>query len=255
MRERLSALQLVLEAPMQVLDVTTKLDTHAAAARQLRSSRAFASVLAHVLALGNFLNYGNARVGNARGFRISNLNKLQVRFSCISTQQRHASMLQNTKSLDGSSDLLRWVAEHVLTCHQRLLAEEVQAVMHPNTKVPCSELAATLEQVGLGVAAAARWLNGAGVVECELEQRDGGHVALLLRVDETRGAVCSGLARLQQAHRAAVAHLEEVEGGFAALLLWYGEQAGDVNDAEFWTNMAAFATRFTSACRAVLQEG
>ncbi len=77
-KTRVRALLLMLQGSTQLLDVQTKLNTHQAAARQLRNSRAFGSVLAHVLALGNFLNYGNSRVGNARGFRVSNLNKLQV---------------------------------------------------------------------------------------------------------------------------------------------------------------------------------
>lgn len=252
-RARLSALQVVLDAPSQVADVTCKLRTHGDAARQLRSSRAFASVLAHVLALGNFLNFGNARVGNARGFRIRSLKKLQVRGI---DSVLNAPLFQNTKSLDGSSDLLRWVAEHVLTCHARLLADEVPAALHPHTKVACSELAGALQDVGRGLNAAQDWVGQGRVVALEVTAADDeGVVVDFTRVDEARGVVAGGLSQLQSAHAAATAHVHDVEEGFVALLRWYGEAASAWgSDAEFWADIAEFATRFTAACRAVLLE-
>lgn len=165
------------------------------------------------------------------------------------------ALTQNTKSLDGSSDLLRWVAEHVLSCHRRLLADELPAVLHPHTKVPCSELAATLEQVELGVGAAAQWLEAGVVGGCHLVVSDRDKVMVCVSVDETRGVVCSALEQLREVHTVAVRQLQEVEGGFSALLRWYGEQTSAWgSDAEFWADMASFATRFTAACRAVVDD-
>lgn len=51
-------------------DAVATLECHLAAQRQLRDSMSFALVLQHALVLGNFLNFGNARLGGASGFRV-----------------------------------------------------------------------------------------------------------------------------------------------------------------------------------------
>ena len=50
---------------------------HLATQAELRASACFQAVLAQALALGNFLNWGS-RLGQAAGFRLKNLPKLQV---------------------------------------------------------------------------------------------------------------------------------------------------------------------------------
>ena len=51
--------------------------THLAAQAELRISACFGAVLATALAAGNFLNWGG-RLGQAAGFRLRSLTKLQV---------------------------------------------------------------------------------------------------------------------------------------------------------------------------------
>ena len=53
------------------------LQMHLAAHAELRASPCFAAALSEALVLGNFLNHGS-RLGQAAGFRLKNLPKLQV---------------------------------------------------------------------------------------------------------------------------------------------------------------------------------
>jgi hypothetical protein len=74
---RLTTYAFRFEAAAQLAEAAAVLQTHAAAQRELRASACFGAVLALALALGNFLNWGS-RLGQAAGFRLKNLIKLQV---------------------------------------------------------------------------------------------------------------------------------------------------------------------------------
>ena len=77
LEERLSAYASSFEAAQELEEVSVVLAAHAAAQAELRASKCFSAVLARTLALGNFLNWGS-RLGQAPGFRLRNLPKLQV---------------------------------------------------------------------------------------------------------------------------------------------------------------------------------
>ena len=76
--ERLSTYASTFEAAQQLEEVSAVAAAHLAAQAELRASVCFQAVLARALALGNFLNWGS-RLGQAAGFRLKNLPKLQVR--------------------------------------------------------------------------------------------------------------------------------------------------------------------------------
>ena len=75
--ERLSTYASTFEAAQQLEEVSAVAAAHLAAQAELRASACFRAVLARALALGNFLNWGS-RLGQAAGFRLKNLPKLQV---------------------------------------------------------------------------------------------------------------------------------------------------------------------------------
>lgn len=68
------------EAREQLAEARTTLQGHQKAHQELQNSPCLAIALEHTLALGNFLNWGS-RLGQAAGFRLRNLLKLQVLFS------------------------------------------------------------------------------------------------------------------------------------------------------------------------------
>ena len=90
--ERLSTYASSFEAAQQLGEVEEVLTVHTAAQAELRASECFRTVLARALALGNFLNWGG-RLGQAPGFRLKNLPKLQVIPHCAlhshGIQQHH----------------------------------------------------------------------------------------------------------------------------------------------------------------------
>lgn len=75
--ERLSAFASSFEAEAALREAAAVLADHSAAAAELRGSGCFRDALRAVLALGNFLNWGG-RLGQAAGFRLRNLPKLQA---------------------------------------------------------------------------------------------------------------------------------------------------------------------------------
>lgn len=77
LEERLSSYAAKIEAAQHLEEVSAVLAAHTAAQAELRASACFRAVLARALALGNFLNHGS-RLGQAPGFRLKNLPKLQV---------------------------------------------------------------------------------------------------------------------------------------------------------------------------------
>lgn len=80
LEERLSTYASSFEAAQQLEEALAVLAVHVDAQVELRASECFAVVLARTLAFGNFLNWGS-RLGQAAGFRLKNLPKLQV-YAC-----------------------------------------------------------------------------------------------------------------------------------------------------------------------------
>lgn len=60
----------------KVQELRNGLEVVGRASRELKSSRRLARVFELILAMGNFLNRGNARIGDAEAFRISSLDKV-----------------------------------------------------------------------------------------------------------------------------------------------------------------------------------
>ena len=79
---RLTTFLTKFEAREMLSEAKGALEDHLLASSELCTSACFAAVLEEVLTLGNFLNHG-MRLGQAAGFRLKTLPKLQVR-SCHS---------------------------------------------------------------------------------------------------------------------------------------------------------------------------
>ena len=56
------------------------LETLRSASFELRNSEKLARILELVLAIGNYMNKGSARVGSAQGFRVGFLQQVTVKF-------------------------------------------------------------------------------------------------------------------------------------------------------------------------------
>ena len=75
---RLAAYTFRFEAGAQLSEAAGIARAHLAAQAELRGSACLGAALATALAAGNFLNWGG-RLGQAAGFRLRSLPKLQVR--------------------------------------------------------------------------------------------------------------------------------------------------------------------------------
>ncbi|XP_006817000.1 delphilin-like [Saccoglossus kowalevskii] len=94
------------------------------ASKELRTSRKLAKILELVLAMGNYMNKGNRRVGNATGFKISFLMQLDT-----------------TKTTDNKSTFL-----HVLA---KAVSDKVPAVLSFGEEIPNVGLAAKISDTVL----------------------------------------------------------------------------------------------------------
>ncbi|KAL4450174.1 hypothetical protein ABPG77_010843 [Micractinium sp. CCAP 211/92] len=245
---RLRCLLFQHEAPQQLQDAVGTLECHLAAQRELRSSSTFAAVLRHALALGNFLNHGNARLGAAAGFRLRNLPKLA-----------------DTRSLDGTESLLSWIARQLAAASPPLpvLAAEVPHVVHPRLRIPVDEAAAALAAVEAGLAAVRTELqrvpgSGAGpdgsTFKCGSDSSDqggGGDDDAGSGGEGGASALAAVAAELAARLAAAQRLLEEARSGFASLAAYYGERAAAMaSEQELWLCLQPFVGRLSAAQRA-----
>ncbi len=139
----LNNLLFTMEASQQLADVRVILAHHSAVQCKLRSSATFAAALQGALVLGNFLNHGT-RLGAARGFRLRNLRKLS-----------------DTRSLDGHSTLLTWLARHLTPLNAPSapdLGAELPHVASPKLSTPVQDAADTLTAMAAGMRAAQAFL-------------------------------------------------------------------------------------------------
>lgn len=83
-QERLATFASSFEARAQLQEAGRVLAVHLAAHAELAGSGCFRAALTAALALGNFLNHGG-RLGQAAGFRLKNLPKLQVLHSSLAS--------------------------------------------------------------------------------------------------------------------------------------------------------------------------
>ena len=77
--QRLRAMIFKANFAEKVQELRRGLETVGRASRELVSSQRLARVFELILAMGNFLNRGNARIGDAEAFRISSLDKVRER--------------------------------------------------------------------------------------------------------------------------------------------------------------------------------
>eukprot|EP00887_Chlorella_sp_A99_P000103 scaffold16.g103.t1 len=254
-RECLQALLFKHEAPAQLAEARAVAATHVAAAAQLRASPAFAAVLRNCLAVGNYFNRGS-RLGAAAGFRLRSLLRLQ-----------------DTKSLDGRTSLLSWLAAHVssLTVSPAgplpLLSAELPAVVDPCLRVSLAEGAEALAAVGAALAQVRRELAAspaagplvrAALAPARAPCGAGGGaegVRLRLEVDAYRDAVETAVGEVSSGLAAAEGELAAARAGFAALAAWYGDNASALSsEQEWWRDVAAFVEAFSAAQTAVVRD-
>lgn len=74
---RLSTFAARFEASQQLYESRAVFKAHLEAHKELRASKGLEAALTTVLAIGNFMNWGS-RLGQAAGFRVKSLAKLQV---------------------------------------------------------------------------------------------------------------------------------------------------------------------------------
>lgn len=75
--QRLRAMIFKANFAEKAAELRRSLEVVSRASRELVSSRRLARVFELILAMGNFLNRGNARIGGAEAFRISSLDKVR----------------------------------------------------------------------------------------------------------------------------------------------------------------------------------
>ncbi len=252
---RLNNLLFTMEAPQQLADVRAILAHHSAAQRELRSSATFAAALQGALALGNFLNHGT-RLGAARGFRLRNLRKLS-----------------DTRSLDGHSTLLTWLARRLTPLDAPSapdLAAELPHVASPKLSTPVQDAADALAAVAAGLRAAQAFLAaseeegvaaGGELGHCASPRpalpdsplssgsadsdSDGGH----------RQRLAASVAAVSGELAAAQAQLRECRESFASLAAYFGEAASSpALEQDFWADVQAFVVQFAVAQAAVRRQ-
>ena len=233
------------------------LDTHHQAQQQLCSSPLFASTLRTLLAAGNFLNWGS-RLGAAAGFRLRSLPRLE-----------------DTRSVDGRTNLLAWVAARVAAASPPapLLSSELPAVVAPQLRVPVQEAADVLAVVGAALGDIKKELEactaGAGNrplvtvgISCggsssavDAAAAADGSVRLLLRVDNFQAAVGAAVEEVAQGLGAAGTQLRSVREGLAELAVAYGESAATLaSEQELWSDVSVFVDKFSAAQAAAARD-
>eukprot|EP00192_Tetraselmis_astigmatica_P024447 CAMPEP_0117683308 /NCGR_PEP_ID=MMETSP0804-20121206/20304_1 /TAXON_ID=1074897 /ORGANISM="Tetraselmis astigmatica, Strain CCMP880" /LENGTH=293 /DNA_ID=CAMNT_0005493839 /DNA_START=461 /DNA_END=1339 /DNA_ORIENTATION=- len=222
------------------------LHDHIAAAKELQASRCFAETLQAVLGAGNFLNWGTAR-GQAAGFRLRGLNKLQ-----------------DTRSLDGKTSLMSYLASVIFARHPGapLLCDELPSVMGNGIKIPLADVSEMMEMVTSAMnecqhelRVTPSWVYTAITVTGAPEDGseaaasdDGPLVRVRLLVDtynEIMTEVCDAVSEqqveLQQTY-------EETRAAFTQVVEHYGENVAAMsNEADFWNDLIQFINAFSSA--------
>ncbi|GFO33175.1 glutamate receptor, ionotropic, delta 2 (grid2) interacting protein, b [Plakobranchus ocellatus] len=103
--ERLKALLFKASFKEKVEELRKDLENIKLASKEIRTSKKLAGVLEVILAMGNYLNKGNSRVGEAAGFRITFLTQLDI-----------------TKTTDNKSSFLHVLAEAAYSRFPELLS-------------------------------------------------------------------------------------------------------------------------------------
>ncbi|KAA6421764.1 MAG: formin domain containing, partial [Trebouxia sp. A1-2] len=132
---RLSTFLTRFEAQQQLAEARGILEGHQKAHEELKGSSCMAAALQLTLAMGNFLNWGT-RLAQGAGFRLRNLPKLQ-----------------DTKSLDGKTSLLSYIARQLSTGHPpaALLAHEMPHVVGPALKTSVQEVTDMIDKTSVAM--------------------------------------------------------------------------------------------------------
>ncbi|KAL0027450.1 hypothetical protein WJX77_001937 [Trebouxia sp. C0004] len=132
---RLSTFLTRFEAQQQLAEARAILEGHQKAHQELKGSPCMAAALQLTLAMGNLLNWGT-RLGQGAGFRLRNLPKLQ-----------------DTKSLDGKTSLLSYIARQLTTGHPpaALLAHEMPHVVGLALKISVQEVTDMIDKISVAM--------------------------------------------------------------------------------------------------------
>ncbi|GAB4818742.1 hypothetical protein N2152v2_005788 [Parachlorella kessleri] len=267
--ERLRTFLLKFEAPLQLADAQFALQTHCRAQQELTNSRVFALLLERALAVGNFLNWGT-RLGAAGGFRLKSLRKLQ-----------------DTRSLDGKTTLLAWLAAGLCASAPPapLLTEELPHVASPKLRVSLAEVAEVLSSVEASITAVESELQRCGPPACvrlvvcgapattsnrgstgagsdpssqagaSVAHEGQEHVKVELLLDGYQDVMASTVTSLQQQLAEAKHGLQAAKEGFASLATLFGENSAALgSEQELWGDVQIFVEQFTAAQKAALAQ-
>eukprot|EP00891_Asterochloris_glomerata_P002244 jgi/Astpho2/2244/fgenesh1_pg.00040_%23_71_t len=254
--QRLTTFAARFETSTQLGDAEAVLRQHLAAQAELRASPCFAAALQLALAIGNFMNWGT-RLGQAAGFRLKNLPKLQ-----------------DTRSLDGKMNLLLYIA-HQLSARQpphAILAEEVPHVMGTGIKTTLQDIAETADRVQAAMQSIKLELKRSALsVTVKLRVQPGQPAPALpadpLGLGQGQGAVedcvvldilsdnymdtMSSMLKEGEAQLKALRRLQrQAQDSFAHLVSFFGENPQALaSDADFWSEVSLFVQRFSSCQR------
>ncbi|KAK9830554.1 hypothetical protein WJX72_012430 [[Myrmecia] bisecta] len=227
------------EAMQQLQEARGVLTDHLAAHRELRASGSFRAVLVLALALGNFMNWGT-RLGQAPGFRLKNLPKLQ-----------------DTRSLDGKTTLLRYIAHTLCTADppHRLLSQEVPHVSGATLKTSQQEIADMVDKVAAMMASVRAELKHVRQhVSLALQARGEG-VSVQLQSDNYHDIMCETLQEVEGEVEQLQAVQKQCRESFAGLVAFFGENVNALaSDADFWPDVQAFVERFSACQRQIFHQ-
>ncbi|BDA46913.1 probable formin-like protein 13 at C-terminar half [Coccomyxa sp. Obi] len=242
-QERLTTFAASFEMSAQLSEAAAVLAAHTAAQAELADSGCFRAALAAALALGNFLNHGS-RLGQAAGFRLRNLPKLQ-----------------DTRSRDGRTTLLRYIAVQLCSAEpsHTVLADEVPHVISSALQISLSEVAELLERVSAAVADMAeetkRTPPSVRLSLHVVAGADGERVAVQLLPDNYHDTMTIALKELRLRLQHTKASLAAARDGFSKMVAYFGENSAALaSDGEFWRDVTAFVHAFTRAQREIMQQ-
>lgn len=186
---------------------------------------------------------------------------------------------QDTRSLDGKTNLLSWLAGQLSGAEPPapLLAAQLPHVVSPRLRVSCQEVADALAAVEAAAAGVEEELRrcgppvsvGLAVVEpaaaAAAAAGDGGsggggssggveRVALSLTLDSFQEVMGAALASVRSELVAAQRLLGAVRESFATLAAHFGESAAALgSEQELWADLAEFVKAFSGAQEAALR--
>ncbi|CAL1532337.1 unnamed protein product [Lymnaea stagnalis] len=189
------------------------------ASLELRSSKKLACLLEIILAMGNYMNKGNSRVGEAAGFRITFLKQLET-----------------TKTSDNKSSFLHFLADAAYNKFPQVLSfgDEISTV-EKAAKVSIDVLVQDIQELGKSLKDTTEFLKNMSVEAIEESEDHFREVFGKFLVDATH---C--IESIKQLHQDTMAE-------FSATISYFGEDPSSMNTEDFFEIFTSFIHNFEKA--------